>query len=253
MIFFDIDGTLIDHEGASVQASLSFYDHFRDAIPFTRSEFPVAWEEILNKHFNRFCRGELSLWGQRRARMREVFSHEDLTDAEADARYQVFIRDYEARTKAFDDAAPCLMKLKAMRLGIISNGARQQQIGKLERAGLLEYFSVLVFSEDLGLGKPAAKIFLEACRLAGEEPEKCVHIGDSVEADVMPSRALGMCGIYLDRQRKALIDSPLITTLCDLPELLRRREQDSSLCRAEIICRSENLAGGAEEEWPVRS
>jgi len=226
MIFFDLDGTLIDHESASARASLSFYDHFRGAIPFTRAEFPIVWEEILNKHFNRFCRGELSLWGQRRARMREVFGNKDLTDAEADARYQVFMCDYEARTTAFDDAAPCLVKLKAIRLGIISNGAREQQIGKLDRAGFLDYFSVLVFSEDLGLGKPAAKIFLEACRLAGEEPKKCVHIGDSVAADVIPSRALGMYGVYLDRRREALVDLPRITTLCEFPELISRHEHD---------------------------
>ena len=226
MIFFDIDGTLIDHESASAAASLSFYDHFGSAIPFMRTEFPIIWEEILNKHFNRFCRGELSLWGQRRARMRDVFGDKELTDAEADTRYEVFIRDYEARTTAFDDAAPCLVKLKAVPLGIISNGAREQQMGKLKRAGFLDCFSVLVFSEDLGLGKPAAKIFLEACRLAGEKPEKCLHIGDSVEADVIPSRALGMCGVYLDRRGEALIDSPLITTLGEFPELLRRNKHD---------------------------
>jgi len=223
MIFFDIDGTLIDHESASAEASLRFYDHFRGAIPLTRNEFPVIWEQILNKHFNRFCRGEISLWGQRRARMREVFGQEDLSDGEADSRYQVFIREYEARTTAFDDAAPCLAKLKGMRLGVISNGARAQQIAKLERAGFLEYFSVLVFSEDLGQGKPAAKIFLDACRLAGEGPETCVHIGDNIEADVTPSRRLGMYGVYLNRRGSPSIELPVIATLSELPDLLTRR------------------------------
>lgn len=227
MIFFDIDGTLIDHDSASVAASLGFYDHFQGAIPFSRDEFPDVWENILNKHFNRFCRGEVSLWGQRRARMREVFGQEELSDGEADLRYQVFIGDYEARTTAFEDAAPCLAQLKGMRLGIISNGAREQQFAKLERAGFLQHFSLLVFSEDLGLGKPAAKIFLEACRRAGEVPERCVHIGDSIEADVIPSRRLGMCGICLDRSGKCSIESPVIATLSELPHLLSRREHES--------------------------
>ena len=222
MIFFDIDGTLIDHESASAEASWSFYDHFRGAISFARVKFPVIWEEILNKHFNRFCRGEISLWEQRRARMREVFE-QDLSDRDADARYQVFMREYEARTSAFEDAAPCLAKLNGTRLGIISNGAREQQIGKLQRAGLLEHFSVLLFSEDVGLGKPAPSIFLEACRLAGEEPKSCAHVGDNVEADVIPSRALGMCGICLDRRGTSTITSPVIATLSELPELLSNR------------------------------
>jgi putative hydrolase of the HAD superfamily len=103
MIFFDIDGTLIDHASASAAASLSFYDHFRGAIPFSREEFPIRYEEILNKHFDRFCRGEISIWEQRRERMRDVFAAPELTDSEADSHYRVFIRDYESRTSAFAD------------------------------------------------------------------------------------------------------------------------------------------------------
>ena len=220
MIFFDIDGTLIDHASASAASSLNFFDHFRGAIPFTREEFPARYEEILNKHFDRFCRGEISIWQQRRERMRDIFAAPELSDAEADSRYQIFIRDYESRTRAFDDAAPCLEQLAGMPLGIISNGAREQQIGKLSRAGFLTHFSVMVFSEDVGLGKPAASIFLEACRRAGEQPQHCSHIGDNVDADVIPSRALGMRGICLDRGARLAVESPVIATLDDLPRVL---------------------------------
>ena len=220
MIFFDIDGTLIDHATASAQASLNFFDQFSASIPFSREQFPVVWEEILNKHFNRFCRGEVSIWEQRRARMREVFAAPEMSDQEADSRYYVFIREYEALTRAFDDAEPCLESLAGEQLGIISNGAREQQIGKLQRAGLLKYFSVMVYSEDVGLGKPAASIFLEACRRAGDASEQCVHIGDDLQADVIPSRALKMRGIHLSRKSKSPAGPPVISSLHDLPALV---------------------------------
>src|SRR5262249_2274459 len=143
MIFFDIDGTLIDHASASAAASLSFYDHFCGRILFSREDFPAEYEKILNKHFDRFCRGEISIWEQRRERMRDVFGAPELSDSEAHERYGVFIREYEPQTRAFEDAEPCLAKLEGELLGIISNGAREQQIGKLQRAGLLKYFSVM--------------------------------------------------------------------------------------------------------------
>jgi|SRR5690242_6074613 putative hydrolase of the HAD superfamily len=220
MIFFDIDGTLIDHASASAAASLTFFDHFCGAIPFTREEFPVRYEEILNRHFDRFCRGEISIWQQRRERMRDIFAAPELSDTDADSRYQIFIRDYESQTRAFSDAAPCLQKLAGQKLGIISNGAREQQIGKLHRAGLLEHFSVMVFSEDVGLGKPAPSIFLEACRRAGQNPSQCAHVGDNVEADVIPSRAMGMRGVCLDRSGRLTLDAPVITSLSELSEVL---------------------------------
>jgi putative hydrolase of the HAD superfamily len=208
MIFFDIDGALIDHASASAAASLRFFDHFSSAIPFEREQFPAVWEEILSKHFNRFCRGEISIWEQRRARMREVFAAPQLTDDDADSRYGIFIGEYESLTRAYDDAAPCLETLAGQPLGIVSNGARDQQLGKLKRAGLLHHFSVLVFSEDVGLGKPHPGIFLEACRRAHADPAQCVHIGDDLVADVSGSFELGMRAIWLDR---------LGTSQCALP------------------------------------
>src|SRR5262249_4941761 len=164
MIFFDIDGTLIDHARASAAASLRLHDHFAKQVPFSRAEFQTIWETALTKHFNRFCRGEISIWGQRRARIRDVFADSALSEEECDARYRVFIKHYESLTQPFADAAAALSQFESRRLGIISNGAREQQIGKLQRAGLLDHFSVLVFPEDVGLGKPAPAIFLEACR-----------------------------------------------------------------------------------------
>ncbi len=202
-------------------ASLIFYDQFPGAIPFSRQDYPAAWEKILNKHFNRFCRGEVSLWEQRRARTREVFDAPEMSDDEADARYKIFIREYEALTRPYADAAPCLEKLAGQPLGIISNGVREQQIGKLQRAGLLKYFSVMVYSEDVGLGKPSPSIFLEACRRAGDSYERCVHIGDDLEADVAASRSLGMRGIHLSRTGKSPVGPPVISTLHNLADILQ--------------------------------
>lgn len=223
MIFFDIDGTLIDHASASASASLSLLDHFPGQIPFQRDEFPAAWEQILNKHFNRFCRGEISLWEQRRARMREVFGAPELSDDEADSRYRVFVAEYESLTRAYKDAAPCLDVLAGERLGIISNGARDQQIGKLRRGELLRYFSVLVFSEDVGLGKPHESIFLEACKQAGQDPFRCVHVGDDVSADVVGSHAMGMQAVWLDRIAISQCPVPVarISALNELTDVLK--------------------------------
>ena len=108
MIFFGIDGTLIDHASASALGSLSFYDHFFGGVAFPREGFPEVWEGIVDKHFNRYCRGEISIWEQRRSRMREVFGDESLPDWECDSRYEVYMQEYESLTRAYVDAAPCL-------------------------------------------------------------------------------------------------------------------------------------------------
>jgi putative hydrolase of the HAD superfamily len=218
MIFFDIDGTLIDHASASAAASLRLFDHFTNEIPSPREEFPGVWETALMRHFNRFCRGEISIWDQRRARIRDVFSNPALNNGEADKRYRVFIKHYESLTQPFDDAAPALAQLAGKRLGIISNGAREQQIGKLERAGLLKHFSIMVFSEDVGRGKPAPAIFREACRLAGEHAADCIHIGDDFTCDIVASQAVGFTPIWLNRTGSEDV-RPAVVTLRSLSNL----------------------------------
>jgi putative hydrolase of the HAD superfamily len=224
MIFFDIDGTLIDHASASAAASLRFYDQFADEIASPRAEFPEVWEDILMKHFNRFCRGELSVWEQRRERMREVFANPGMNEQECDRRYRIFMAEYEPATQAYPDALPALEKVRDCELGIISNGVREQQITKLERAGMSHFFRVMVFSEDAGLGKPDPGIFLEACRRAKKEPAECVYIGDNLETDILPSRALGMRSVWVERTAAVADyeDVPVIFSLTALPSALGR-------------------------------
>jgi len=222
MIFFDIDGTLIDHLSASAAASLALYDQYSGQIPFTRDEFPAAWESIMDVHYNRFTRGEISLWDQRRARIRDSFGAPQLTDVEADERYYVFIREYENLTRAYDDAAPCLEKLAGQKLGIISNGVGDQQLGKLRRAGILEYFSVTAFPEDTGFGKPHPSIFEEACRRAGINTRDCVYVGDDLINDIHASHALGIRPIWIDRTGSTANGVPArkINSLSELASVL---------------------------------
>jgi putative hydrolase of the HAD superfamily len=237
MIFFDIDGTLIDHATASAAASLRLFDHFTNEIPFPREEFPTVWETALMRHFNRFCRGEISIWEQRRARIRDVFSNPALDDDEADKRYRVFIKYYESLTQPFDDAAVALAQLAGKWLGITSNGARDQQIRKLERAGLLKHFSVMVFSEDVGLGKPAPAIFLKACRLAGDDPADCIHIGDDFTCDIEASQAFGLTPIWLDRSGAGQSRSG-VTRITSLSALSSVLESNFALCTPSLASAS---------------
>src|SRR5260221_10540914 len=96
------------------------------------------------------------------------------------------------------------------------------KVGKLRRAGLLEYFAVTVFSEDTGLGKPHPSIFQEACRQAGQEPENCIHVGDDLTNDMHASHALGIHPVWIDRLGavKDAVPGRRITSLVQLANVL---------------------------------
>ena len=76
------------------------------------------------------------------------------------------------------------------RLGVIANqppGTHE----RLERYGLASYFEVCVSSGDVGIGKPDAAIFHLALEQTGSVPGDAVMIGDRLDNDIRPAKALG--------------------------------------------------------------
>jgi len=95
----------------------------------------------------------------------------------------------------YPDVIPCLDALHTdFTLGLLSNGN-----GYPERCGLPDYFSFVVFSQDVGVDKPDAGMFLTACERAGCTPDELMHVGDSLETDVGGANEVGAISVWLNR------------------------------------------------------
>jgi putative hydrolase of the HAD superfamily len=200
MIFFDIDGTLVDHKGAERAAAFSFQRDFAKIFPGPPDEFASRWQTLAEKHVRRYLAGELSFQDQRRARIRELFALEgSVADNEADSIFSVYLKRYEQNWRLFADVESCLTDIAGHGLGIISNGDSKQQRAKLQVLGIAERFSTVLISGDIGKAKPETGIFVLACQNAGKRPDECLYVGDDFEVDAMASRRAGMRGIWLNR------------------------------------------------------
>ncbi|NLE44485.1 MAG: HAD family hydrolase [Chloroflexi bacterium] len=81
------------------------------------------------------------------------------------------------------------------RLGLISDtgltpGRVLRQV--MDDDGLLTHFGVLTFSDETGVTKPIAEVFLRTLAVLGVTPETAAHIGDLPETDLTGARAVGM-------------------------------------------------------------
>ena len=222
VIFFDWDDTLLDHGHASRVGAAALYRQFPIS---SLEEFQAAWRVAQDTHFPRFARGEVSFVEHRVARMRHAFGDPEMAPEVAASRFEVYSQHYKANWRLFDDVLPCLDRLQGHQLGIITNGKLTEQSHKLERMGLAGRFSVVVISEEVGVGKPDSGVFLEACRRIGAQPADCVYIGDAWENDVIGSRAVGMTPIWLNREKLPVPDPsvPVIQTLDDLERVINHR------------------------------
>jgi putative hydrolase of the HAD superfamily len=215
LVLFDIDDTLVDHSAASHSASIALHRMLDNVHP--EDEFVRSWAASLDRHYERYLKGEIGFEEQRRARVRDVVES-TLTDEAADAIFACYLTAYENAWALFPEVLPCLHRLSACRLGIISNGQSTQQRKKLARTGISHMFELVVISGECHWTKPSAEIFHHACRLAGEEPRGSMYIGDQYDVDAEGSRRAGLTGIWLDRShtRTSLHRDPVICTLEDL-------------------------------------
>ena len=83
-------------------------------------------------------------------------------------------------------------------LGIISNVIASREIADwMEADGFAPYFKSVVLSSVFGWRKPHPAIYLEAARLAGVDPARCVYVGDNLKRDVTGTRAAGFGGVVI--------------------------------------------------------
>jgi FMN phosphatase YigB (HAD superfamily) len=106
------------------------------------------------------------------------------------------------------------------RLGILSNwGWYLPEL--CEQLGLARYFDFIVVSARAGCSKPNPCIFREMLRQAGTTPERTLHVGDSLSADVRGAEAVGITGVLIDRAGTVQSDGyPVVRNLAEVMALL---------------------------------
>ena len=130
------------------------------------------------------------------------------------------------RFEAFPDAAPALRALRAagLQLVVVSNWDASLP-ERLAETGLAPLLDGVVASAPFGAAKPDPAIFRRGLELAGADPARTWHVGDSVREDVAGARATGIAPVLLRRGGgPAPEDVTAIRSLAELSELLRRGE-----------------------------
>jgi FMN phosphatase YigB (HAD superfamily) len=91
----------------------------------------------------------------------------------------------------------------------------------LDHLDLRRRVQAVVYSGEIGVYKPDARIFARATTALGVSAERAVMIGDSPYSDIGGARAFGLRAILIDRTgRHAGHDGEVATSLAELPSLL---------------------------------
>ncbi|WP_157418268.1 MULTISPECIES: HAD family hydrolase [Bacillus cereus group] len=220
MIFFDIDGTLLDYDTAEKNGISHFLKKYSDIFSGNELETMKLWHELSEKYFNKFLSKELSFQEQQGMRMHHLFKAYgvNLSLWESQHRFKQYMELYKNNWTAFEDVHYTLQTLQqgGHSLGIISNGDYEQQVEKLTALNILKHFKYIFTSSELGISKPDPEIFHRAVLQSNLEMKDCYYIGDRLGTDAISSTAAGMQGIWLNRDNSQL--------KCDLPTIYSLHE-----------------------------
>ncbi|NRQ36642.1 HAD family hydrolase [Nonomuraea sp. NN258] len=185
LVLFDLDRTLIDLDTAFLRWAEEFAEQWRlgsDAVGWLLSmdrEGHPHREALFNKVRERFDLPETmeELWAVYRRRMPHL-------------------------AQCYPGVLTELAELGAAgwRIGIVTNGMADNQLGKLQHTGLAEVIHGYAISGAEGIRKPEAGLFHVAAQRCGTDlAESGWMVGDNLIADIQGAGAAGLRSIWIDR------------------------------------------------------
>jgi putative hydrolase of the HAD superfamily len=214
-VLFDMDNTLFDLVGAQISACHAVTRMLgRDG------------DDSLFEYFLRPVHG--------------FESHENILDylhdhdIPADGTYTTAKRVYEQEKIRFITPYPGvietlhLIRETGLPMGIVTDAHSRDAILRLEKAGLLPYFSGIVSYDMVLVKKPAYEPFLLALKMLKTRADEALLIGDSPRRDIEPCRQLGIRTVYArygDRfsdDRSDVVADFTIDTMTELLHILYR-------------------------------
>jgi len=120
------------------------------------------------------------------------------------------------------------LKNSGLKLGIVSNtfvnGCSLEK--HLEQIGILDFFTVRLYSYEFDFRKPDTRIFRIAAERIGEMVENILYVGDRIDKDIRPAIKSGMQAVlknaYTNAGKKPPKGAWRINQLSELPSLIKK-------------------------------
>lgn len=209
-ILFDLDDTIITAYSRADLAWAAVLAEFNGAFgPLEESEIADAIMRSATSFWSdeqRHGHWRQKLRGARREIVRQAFEqlarngqavpNESVQRAIADR-----FSDYRNENmRLFPDAHATIdtLRMKGVKLALITNGSRDDQRAKIERFELATRFHHIQIEGEHGFGKPEPRAYRHAMAMLGVAASEAWIVGDNLEWEVRAPQRLGIHAIWYD-------------------------------------------------------
>ncbi len=204
-IFFDLDHTLWDFDKNSALTFQKIFKH--NNIEIELKEFLQIYEPLNLNYWKLYREDKIDKKSLRYGRLSDTFRALDyqVSDVVIHQLSEDYISFLTTYNNLFDNALEILEYLNPnYNLHIITNGFKEVQQGKLNKAKINHYFDTVTNSEMVGVKKPNPKIFQHALKVAKANSEQSVMVGDNYEADILGALNIGLDAICFNYHNESL-------------------------------------------------
>jgi putative hydrolase of the HAD superfamily len=220
LLLFDLDGTLIDYDKTE---AWNLAKCFRQLdLDYEESRHLPVYQRINQRLWEEFEKGLIAAPELRVKRFREFYA---ACGIKADPRIiaRVFVANQSEAAFLFDETEVLLETLRpAYKLGVITNGLKEVQRTRLNRAGVDRYMDCVAVSDEVGIQKPEPGLFAYALEAAGHRDKSTtLIIGDSLTSDIQGGINFGIDTCWFNPKRKKPLPGIIPTyEIRRLPDLL---------------------------------
>ncbi len=229
-ILFDMDDTIIADSASSAPCWQIVCARYASRVEgVTQTQLYDAIQQSSHEYWSnagRHRQGRLKLECARREVVRCAFlarglNNIDLANEIADA----FSAEREASILLFPGALETLreLRIRGVRLGLITNGNGESQRRKIEKFGLGGFFDCILIEGDIGFGKPDTRVYSLALEKLGILAEETWMVGDNLEWDIQAPQKVGIKAVWVDFAGKGLPPGCCIQPdriVCSITELV---------------------------------
>lgn len=225
-VLFDLDGTLMDFHACETNSLKNAF-----VSVGILHEGCITWSKLwetyapINSHYwNQRAQCRLTRDEVIERSIRDTLIALDMSGSPAYSLSRIYWRLFCQAAYLEPGAKETLRALRGrVALGLVTNGYKDAQRGRIQASGLSKYFATIVISEEVGCAKPEPQIFDVALSQLCVKRSQALYVGDSIEHDYKGALNAGIDFCHYDpgNSRPELDPEPVlrIVRLQDLGEM----------------------------------
>ncbi len=228
-VIFDLDDTLINWRQAEAGAMRAIVQAHLVPLDCAAPMAEATYAEIMEENFRAFRVNRQ--WWYIHDRLRLLIERVGLADRlPVEVLAGAFKLESAKRLALLPGALAALRAARAgRRTALLTNGPAHVQRPKVETFGLVGEVDFVGISGELGHWKPDAEAFHEVLKRLGVAPEEALMVGDSLDFDITPAKALGMRTAWVTHGGGASVDADIsVANPAGLVEHLGPPRRDSA-------------------------